>query len=120
LPASFSIITAFATTGEKWSDLENATANARLKAELERKGVPHWGMTGYSPRTSHAEEGWATTLSAEDACDWGNRYNQHAVYIVSDGVLRVVLCSSGRGEIVGKMVERLHNTTQPRIKSPST
>ena len=107
LPPSFSIITAYATTGEKWTDKENLEADVRLASELTEAGVPHWRMTGYSPATGHSEPGWATPLSAEEACEIGRRYFQHAVFIVTDGILSVMLCENGDHKIMGPMAERL-------------
>ena len=107
LPASYAIITAFATTGETWTEKENRDADAQLAADLDTAQVAKWRMTGYSPTTGHAEPGWATPLSAQAACELGTRYRQHAIYLVDEGILRVMLCDGGQQAVVGRMGERL-------------
>ena len=118
LPASYSIITAFATTGQKWTDKENQDADSCLKSELEDAGLDNWRITGYSPATGHAEPGWATTLSVNEACELGRRYHQHAVFIVQDGMLSVMLCDGGKQKTVGEISKRLHTATEARIAYP--
>jgi len=54
-----------------------------------------------------AEPGWATPLSAQAACELGTRYRQHAIYLVDEGILRVMLCDGGQQAKVGQMAERL-------------
>lgn len=108
LPACYTIITAYATTGETWPEEENKKADLRLKAELENLGVQKWRMSGYSPETGHCEPGWAVNVSVEAACEIGRRYLQHAIYVVHEGNLYVVLCKDGKQAYVGVMVERVH------------
>jgi hypothetical protein len=96
LPGTFAIITAFATTGETWTDSENQAANAALRAELDSTDHLLGSLTGYSPVTGHAEPGFATLLSFEQACDLGLRYEQDAIYFISGGTLFVSLCDHRR------------------------
>jgi hypothetical protein len=117
LPSSYTVITAYATTGESWTDKKNAAADKRLQAELSTLGVLTWRMTGYSPVTCHAELGWATTLSLDEAIEIGKRYLQHAIYEVDKGTLFVVLCEDKRKVQIGEMSERLHTRHQARFKS---
>jgi hypothetical protein len=56
-PQEFAIITAYATTGEVWSDAENEAADRALYAELCRQSQMIRRITGYSPSTGHAEPG---------------------------------------------------------------
>jgi len=57
LPAAFAIVTAYQTTGKEWSFERNQEATHQLQAELEQQGSLLGIVTGYSPRTGHAEPG---------------------------------------------------------------
>jgi len=95
-PLEFAIITAYATTGEKWSDAENEAADRALHAELCQHSQFVRRITGYSPSTGHAEPGWAVALPFDLACEIGLRYRQDAIYFVSQDVLSVSYCDSRR------------------------
>jgi hypothetical protein len=108
LPGTFAIITACATTGETWTDSENAVANASLRAELERSDRLLGSLTGHSPVKGHAEPGFAASLPFEEACDLGLRFKQDAIYYVDSGTLHVSYCDHRRRlEPVGPFMERL-------------
>ena len=62
-PPEFVIVTAYATTGERWTAAENEAADRRLTEELRLLGVWTARITGYSPQTGHAEPGWAAVLA---------------------------------------------------------
>ena len=96
LPGTFAIITAFATTGETWTESENAAANAALRADLERSDRLLGSLTGYSPDTGHAEPGFAASLPFEAACDLGLKFKQDAIYFVDSGILHVSYCDHRR------------------------
>jgi hypothetical protein len=107
-PRQFAIITGYATTGEKWTLEANARADFELHAELVRRGVWMQRVTGFSPRTGHAEPGWAAELSFSDACDLGHHFRQDALYSIREDQLFVSHCDSRRAEIlVGLFRERL-------------
>lgn len=91
-PQEFAIITAYATTGERWTDEENRAADDALRAELVLLNVWHERLEGYSPETSHAEPGWAAQIRFVEACAIGARFRQDAIYYVRDGVLHVSYC----------------------------
>jgi hypothetical protein len=108
LPRTFAIVTACATTGETWTDSENAAANGALRAELESSERLLGSLTGYSPVTGHAEPGFAASLPFEAACDLGLRFKQDAIYYVDSGILHVSYCDQRRRlEPVGTFLERL-------------
>ena len=62
-PGQFAIITAYATSGEKWSEEENRKADIALETALRAKSPQIHRVTGYSPTNLHAEPGWAVPLS---------------------------------------------------------
>lgn len=98
-PAAFVIVTACATTGETWSDTEEAAADARLRAELVARGAWHVRLTGYHPATGHAEPGWAAALPVAEGCALGRRYRQDAIFVVAGDALAVTACDGGWGPV---------------------
>ena len=78
-PAEFAIITAYASTGETSTSLENESADKQLEADLRRRRCWMQRLTGYSPATGHAEPGWAVELDFDTACDLGLRFRQDAI-----------------------------------------
>jgi hypothetical protein len=107
-PSKFAIITAYATTGENWTDAENEKADLALEAEL--RGRVQWvrRLTGFSPTTKHAEPGWAVDISFADACKIGGEFRQDAIYYVEGDKLKVSHCLSPSCIEVGDFRLRVH------------
>lgn len=106
LPASFAIITAYATTGETWTQERNSAADRELEKLLRERTDWVKRVTGYSPETGHAEPGWAATVTFEDACDIGLRFHQDAIYFITDDELSVSHCDRRRKPVrVGVFTE---------------
>ena len=99
-PPEFAIITAYATTGESWTDERNAVADRSLESELQNAGRWFKRLTGHSPTTGHAEPGWAVELSLDAACEIGCRFKQDAIYFVKGDSLFVSLCEHARRRLV--------------------
>jgi len=93
-PEEFAIITAYATTGENWSEERNEAADLELENELRETGSWMRRLTGYDPATGHAEPGWAVELGFEAACDLGRRFQQDAIFWVSGNQVCVAKCAS--------------------------
>jgi hypothetical protein len=111
-PASFAIITAHATTGTSWSAEENERADLRLQDALADRWCER--ITGYSPRTGHAEPGWAVVLPFHEACDLGARFQQDAIYLVASDDLFVSYCDERRALVrVGSFMDRLDHPVGP-------
>lgn len=107
-PREFGIVSAYATTGERWSDERNQAADRELEAELERQGIQRRRLIGFSPTTEHAEPSWAVELSFDATCDLGLRFRQDAIYYVRNERLNLSYCDDRRGLIeVGLFRERL-------------
>lgn len=110
-PSEFAIITAYATTGEVWTDSENQAADRRLGAVLQQQENWLRRLTGYSPMTGHAEPGWAVNLSFEAACNLGQQFRQDAIYYVVGDTLYVSFCDQRRGRVpVSPFRLRVHIT----------
>ena len=104
----FAIITAYATTGEQWTEDRNKDANKKLHQELENQGCLLGSINGVSPETDHEEPSWAAEMDYDCACDIGLRYKQDAIYYVRDDMLFVSLCDDRRELVkVGQFSARL-------------
>ncbi len=109
-PEQFAVITAYATTGEVWTDQQNEAADQALEAELRATGRWMRRITGYSPppATPHREPGWAVAMDWQEACDLGARFLQDAIYVVHGDALAVTLCDHHRELLpVGTFQQRL-------------
>jgi hypothetical protein len=108
-PRRFAIITAWPPPGQKRSLEENQANDRRLESEL--RSVSDWvvRITGFSPRTRHAEPGCAVELDLASARTIGHRYDQDAIYFIEDDHLFVTHCIEG-SELasVGAFFPRLH------------
>ena len=97
-PKEFAIISAYATTGEKWSAERNQQADERLQKQLVEKGAWLRSVIGYAPDTGHNEPCWATAISFDEACDIGKEFLQDAIYYVEGDQLYVSHCDSRRAK----------------------
>jgi len=95
-PEEFVIITAYPTTGEKWDDLRISNAALNLEKELKSRNKWMVGIEGYDPETGHAEEGWGTVMSLDEACDLGRLYLQDAIYHIKNDQISVTYCDQTR------------------------
>lgn len=96
-PECFVIITAFATTGETWTEAQNEAADLALRHELEQRGLWHCRIIGYSPDGLHAEPGWAVQVPWVEGCDLGLAFKQDAIYVVQGDSLLISYCDARRG-----------------------
>lgn len=111
MPDEFAIITAYATTGETWTDKQNTIADRKLKNTLRTKSEWLPRITGYSPSSGHQEPGWAAAVDFESACNIGKHFKQDAIYFVKNDKLYLSYCDARRALVpVGKFTERLHTT----------
>ncbi|CAB1276450.1 DUF3293 domain-containing protein [Candidatus Nitrosacidococcus tergens] len=98
-PNEFAIITAYATTGEVWTEERNNQADNNLKSELLKQSGWVERLIGYSPTTGHAEPGWATAISFDIACNIGQLFYQDAIYYVESNQLYVSFCDHRRFKV---------------------
>lgn len=107
-PSEFVIITAYAPTGQHWSDQENEAADHRISADLERLDIWRTRITGYSPETGHAEPGWAVELPIETGREIGRRFQQDAIFVIRSDDLGHVPCDGNDSVIwLGGFRERV-------------
>jgi hypothetical protein len=98
-PDQFVIITAYATTGEEWSDMCNDQEDERLKEYLQSRFSCVKRITGYSPTTRHSEPGWLVNCSFDEGCDIGLMFKQDAIYWGENGSLFVSYCGPQRSKV---------------------
>lgn len=95
LPDSFAIISAFATTGESWTDEESEAADKNLFDSLSLMGHPI-RVIAYSTDIGHREPSWCIELSWNSACDIGLKFKQDAIYYVRGTRLFLSFCDDKR------------------------
>lgn len=106
-PDRFAIISAWATTGEDWSNQRNQDADNRLELALKQCGLAHRRVIGASPDGNHAEPGWIVEADLADAVRLGSEFLQDAIYWVDGDLLSVVSCREPRSAPVGRFSERV-------------
>ncbi len=106
-PDSFVIITAYATTGEQWSDEENARADEALRRRLVELAGWISRVTGYDPATGHSEHGWAVEIDEVTGVGLGREFRQDAIFRVAGDRLTVVSCVGKGVAAVGGFRERV-------------
>jgi hypothetical protein len=116
-PASFVIVTAYATTGEQWSDEQNERADETLRRRLGELGVWIARITGFDPATGHAEPGWAVEIDLATGVGLGREYRQDAIFHVEGDRLAVVSCVEQRVAAVGSFRERVSSAAAQAFAS---
>src|SRR5688572_21055964 len=81
-PDEFVIVSAYATTGETWTDRESEAADQQLASELASRTDWLARITGYSPSSGHTEPSWAAGMPLGKGRALGLAYRQDAVYHV--------------------------------------
>ena len=108
-PATFVIVTAYATTGEQWTDAENDRANEALRERIAAMAVWSWPITGYDPATGHAEPGWAIAINPPEGVHLGNEFRQDAIFTVSGNELHVISCRTDERGVLGTFRDRVRD-----------
>jgi hypothetical protein len=89
-PSSFAILTAYATTGETWTDAQNKEADQKLEAELRQGGHRIHRISGYSKDLKTHEEGWAVVMDLKTAWNLAVKYKQVALFYYQNDDLLLV------------------------------
>ena len=91
------VITAHNPGGQLASDAENGSAQTRLEAELERRGLTWWPAAGGDPSWTHVEASAAVIgMSEADAIALGAQFGQDAIFVLTPASRRIVGCLSAR------------------------
>ena len=107
-PHQFVIISAHATTGERWTAEENQNAHEALYDQLSDRNLWIDFVTGYEPVTGHAEPSYAVVLPLEETRELGKSFRQDAIFYVRGDELFVTRCDAAAPLVlVGSFRERL-------------
>jgi Protein of unknown function (DUF3293) len=91
------VLTAHNPGGQIAPDAVNATAGARLTAELRRRGLTWWPAAGGDPSWTHIEPGAAVIgMDEADAIALGAEFGQDAIFVLTPADRRVVGCTDRR------------------------
>ena len=100
------VITAHNPGGQLASDAENGSAQARLEAELKRRGLTWWPTAGGDPSWTHVEASAAVIGMAEaDAITLGAQFGQDAIFVLTPADRQVVGCVERRIVATGWSIE---------------
>jgi len=116
-PKSFAILTAYATTGETWTDAQNKEADQKLEAELRKAGYRLHRISGYSSDLKTYEEGWAVVMDLKPAWDLAVKYKQVALFYYQDDELLLVYSKdfSRHDEAIVKVLPSFKDSVRPYL-----
>jgi Protein of unknown function (DUF3293) len=87
------VITAWNPRSLKLEYLENTLLNDQLRRDLESRNIQFFDCTGSAVDRSWYEDGFAVlSLRLEDAVGLAQKYEQNAIFLVRDGVVRLIDC----------------------------
>ena len=104
-PVEFAIITAHNPMDLKLSDQENNFRNENLLKTLGQNAFLK--LSGSSPDQSHKEASYAFISDLPKAIRIGKEYQQRAIFYIKDGNLKLIECSTGQTQELGKFIERI-------------
>jgi hypothetical protein len=91
------VLTAHNPGGQIAPDVANALAEARLIAELQRRGRTWWPAAGGDPSWTHVEQGAAVIgIDEADAIALGAEFGQDAIFVLTPADRRVIGCADRR------------------------
>ena len=116
-PKDFAILTAYATTGETWTDAQNKEADCRLEAELRKAGHRIHRISGYSSDLKTYEEGWAVVMDLKTAWELAVKYKQVALFYYQNDELLLVYSKdlSRHDEAIVKVVPKFKDSVKPYL-----
>jgi hypothetical protein len=106
-PAGFAIITAYDPDGLPTTAELNRAADEALESELRAAGYRLHRIAGGSADGAHLEPGWGVPIGLPGAVEYGRRYRQLAVFYIQGGGLKLVACSDGASEDLGRPFQAL-------------
>ncbi len=115
------VITAHNPGGRTASDEENASAQARLVAELESRGLTWWPAAGGDPSWTHVEASAAVIgMTEDDAISLGAQFGQDAIFMLTPRYRQVVGCGKRRITATGWFIgpEAPEHRSPERATSP--
>ena len=102
LPAAFGVVTACNPDGKTVNDKENLIATESLRSALLSEGYFFFPVMGGSADFSHAEPGFGVLFpSPEAAVEWGQKYQQEAIFWIIEGRVHLISCSDHQSIEIG-------------------
>jgi hypothetical protein len=96
------VLTAHNPGGRVASDTANALAEARLTAELERRGLTWWPAAGGDQTWTHVEPGAALIgIEENDAIALGAEFGQEAIFMLTPANRQIIACADQRVTVTG-------------------
>ena len=92
LPESFAVITACNPEGKTTPPAENETRTREFQAQLVQRGMDHFPVTGFDPRSPHEEAGFGVLCDFETAYAMGREWRQEAVFWIHRGEVTLIHC----------------------------
>lgn len=95
----FAIVTAHNPLGQKLTSSQNRLLDRQLQGDIDKLGIPYRAIIGAAEDLSHMEKSWALFLDKTEAIELALKYHQNALYYVNNGILTLVPCLRGEGEV---------------------
>lgn len=92
LPESFAVITACNPEGRTIPPAENETRTREFRRQLVHRGLGHFPVTGFDPRSPHEEAGFGVLCDLETAYAMGKEWRQEAVFWIHRGEVNLIHC----------------------------
>ncbi len=92
LPESFAVVTACNPEGKTIPPPENETRTHAFEAHLVGRGLGHFPVTGFDPRSPHEEAGFGVLCGLETAYAMGKEWRQEAVFWIHRGEVSLIHC----------------------------
>lgn len=103
----FWVVSAFNPRGKTVGLGDNEAADARLRAEIEKRQLLAFRVIGLSPDGSHAEPGWGIVCDEDTAIGLGRLFKQEALYQFSAGRISLVDCGTRRRKALTNPAARI-------------
>ncbi len=123
-PKDFWVITAYNPDGEDAYPGDNIAADARLHADLTKRSITPFLVTGLLPDESHADPGWGIPCDEATALEIGRRYRQEAVFHFHSSGIDLVDCNTRERQPLENPAKRIRDPRELRhftlfVGSPS-
>lgn len=113
--SSFWVITAYNPDAQVVDAALNGEADAALAAELDRRGLRRFRVTGGSPDGTHVEPGWGVECYEAEAMELGRQFRQHSLFFFDGERIELVNCGSGERHSLPPLAERVVCPRKRRI-----
>lgn len=89
-PNCFAVVTACNPNGVFQAEFENQKLDEAFRAELEKKNISYYRVTGGSPDFCHAEPGFAVAVDLDTSLALARQWQQEAIFWIEDKFVFVI------------------------------